>query len=61
MRGLDPTDKAVRVDGYIRSLRYDLMALAHAMGHEHPGLISLDQITITDGVGGVVPAATVVG
>ena len=61
VRGLDPTDKAARVDGYIRSLRNDLLSLAHAMGHEHPGDIDLDQITITDGAGGFVPAAAVVG
>lgn len=61
VRGLDPTDKAARVDGYIRSLRNDLLSLAHAMGHEHPGSIDLDQITITDGAGGFVPASTVVG
>ncbi len=60
VRGLDPTDKAARVDGYIRSLRSDLLSLAHAMGHEHPGDIRLDQITITDGAGGFLPASTVV-
>jgi glutamate synthase domain-containing protein 2 len=59
VRGLDPTDKATRVNGYIRSLRNDLLTLAHAMGHEHPSSISLDQITITDGNGGIVPAASV--
>ena len=58
VRGLDPTDKAARVDSYIRSLRYDLLALAHAMGHEHPSGIELDQITITDGTGGLTSATT---
>ena len=61
VRGLDPTDKAARVNGYIRSLRNDLLTLAHAMGHEHPSSISLDQITITDGNGGIVPASAVLG
>ena len=61
VRGLDPTDKAARINGYIRSLRNDLLTLAHAMGHEHPSSISLDQITITDGNGGIVPASAVLG
>lgn len=61
VRGLDPTDKAARVDGYIRSLRHDLLSLAHAMGHDHPGKIGLDQITITDGAGGFVPASSIAG
>ncbi len=58
VRGLDPTDKAARVDGYIRSLRNDLLSLSHAMGHEHPSDIGLDQIMITDGAGGLIPAST---
>jgi len=58
VRGLDPTDKAARVDGYIRSLRNDLLSLSHAMGHEHPSVIGLDQIMITDGAGGLIPAST---
>lgn len=61
VRGLDPTDKAARVNGYVRSLRHDLVSLAHAMGHDHPSMIGLDEITITDGSGSFVPASTVVG
>ena len=57
VRGLDPTDKAARLDGYVRSLRHDLLTLAHAMGHEHPSQIRLDEISLADGVGGWVSAA----
>ena len=56
VRGLDPTDKSNRVAGYLRALQHDLRALGHAMGHDHPSRIRLDQISITDGAGGLVPA-----
>ncbi len=46
VRGLDPTDKAARTAGYIDALRHDLRLLAHAMGHDHPGRITQDQITL---------------
>jgi hypothetical protein len=38
-RGLDPTDKAVRVANYISGLRGELVRLSHAMGAEHPSLV----------------------
>jgi len=57
VRGLDPTDKSVRVANYIRSLQHDLATLAHAMGHEHPSRIRIDQISVSDGQGRSVPAA----
>ena len=56
VRGLDPDDKSVRVAGYVRALQHDLRALAHAMGHDHPSRVRLDQISITDGAGGLHPA-----
>ena len=59
VRGLDPDDKSVRVAGYIRSLHHDLRALGHAMGHEHPSQIRLDQISITDGAGQLQPATEI--
>lgn len=61
VRGLDPTDKATRVEGYIRSLRHDLLALAHAMGHDHPSKIRLDEISVGDGAGKYAPAIGVFG
>ena len=57
--GLDPDDKSVRVAGYIRALQHDLRALGHAMGHEHPSQIRLDQISITDGAGRLQPATEI--
>lgn len=38
-RGLDPTDKAVRLANYIAGLRGELVRLSHAMGAEHPSLV----------------------
>ncbi len=35
-RGLDPADKSVRLDNYVRSLRHELIRLANAMGAAHP-------------------------
>ncbi len=39
-RGLDPTDKSVRVAHYIMSLRQELLQLSHACGAPHPSLVS---------------------
>lgn len=38
-RGLDPTDKSVRVANYIMNLRKELEHLAHACGQAHPALV----------------------
>jgi len=35
-KGLDPTDKAVRVANYCRNLRHDVEAIAHSCGVSHP-------------------------
>ncbi len=55
VRGLDPTDKSVRLAKYVLAFQHDLRALAHAMGHDHPSRIRLDQITIADGNGNFTP------
>jgi glutamate synthase domain-containing protein 2 len=60
-RGLDPTDKSVRAALYLRSFRHDLLSLAHAMGVEHPSLISLDQIALRGEGGLMVPGADALG
>jgi len=60
-RGLDPTDKAVRTAGYLRSFRHDLKALSHALGVEHPSLIRLDQIAMRASDGQMRDASTVLG
>ncbi len=38
-RGLDPTDKSVRVANYIMNLRRELRHLANACGKSHPALV----------------------
>ncbi len=56
VRGLDPADKSVRVANYLLAFQHDLMTLAHAMGHDHPGHITLDQVSLSDGHGRLLPA-----
>jgi len=60
-RGLDPTDKAVRLANYVAALSHDLDLLAAAMGVDHPALLRLDQIDINDTVHGLTPAAEHLG
>lgn len=47
--GLNVKDKAKRAEQYIKGFRSELLALAHAMGYEHPAQIGLEDIEI--GVG----------
>ncbi len=49
MRGLDPKDKATRVANYIVSLRKEMTRMSHAMGKQHPALVTLDDCEILDG------------
>jgi glutamate synthase domain-containing protein 2 len=51
-RGLDPTEKRVRVARYVSSLRIEMAKLTRAAGHVHPAFVTLDQIEILDGNGG---------
>lgn len=60
-RGLDPTDKAVRTANYLRSFRYELRNLAHAMGVAHPALIDIDQIAIRSDGGRMIDAGAAFG
>jgi glutamate synthase domain-containing protein 2 len=46
MRGLDPTDKSVRLANYITTLRKEILELCHACGVEHPAMITADQFEI---------------
>jgi glutamate synthase domain-containing protein 2 len=48
MRGLDPELKSVRAAAYMRHLRHELLALAHACGVEHPCEIDADCIEVLD-------------
>jgi len=59
VRGLDPTDKSVRMASYIKSLQRDLRSRGHAMEHGHQSKIRLDQISIGNGSGHTVPATEV--
>jgi len=45
-RGLDPTDKSVRLANYVAELRHELIRLSNAMGVEHPGLVRPEQVEI---------------
>jgi len=48
-RGLDPELKAVRAANYLVSLRRDLVKVSEAVGVDHPGLITPDDIDLLDG------------
>ncbi len=60
-RGLDPTDKAVRLANYVEALSTDLMKLSAAMGVTHPALIPADWIDIRDANGVLQPANQYLG
>lgn len=45
-RGLDPTDKSLRVAAYITALRHDMLRLAYACGVEHPSLVTGESIEL---------------
>ncbi len=45
-RGLDPTDKSVRVANYLMNLRRELLHLAHACGQAHPTLVEGESIEL---------------
>jgi glutamate synthase domain-containing protein 2 len=44
--GLDPTSKSVRLAGYVRSLRHELVRLAQVCGQPHPALVDLDHFEL---------------
>jgi glutamate synthase (ferredoxin) len=48
-RGLDPELKSVRAANYVVSLRRDLVKVSEAVGVEHPGLITPDDVDLLDG------------
>ncbi len=47
-RGLHPDQKSVRAANYLATLRHELLRLARACGHDHPGLIRPDQLSLLD-------------
>jgi len=50
-RGLDPTDKSVRLGSYITALHHELRALTHAMGATHPSLVDPSRVEFRSGAG----------
>ncbi|KAA0218079.1 FMN-binding glutamate synthase family protein [bacterium] len=46
MRGLDPTEKSVRVANYMKALHHDIMAIAWALGLEQPGDINREHMSM---------------
>jgi len=55
-RGLDPTDKAVRLGNYVAALHHELRMLSHAMGTTHPSLIDPAHVEFRAATGHLVPA-----
>ncbi|MCT1517227.1 FMN-binding glutamate synthase family protein [Dietzia cercidiphylli] len=49
VRGVDPTNKAVRCAAYIRSLRRDLVKISGAVGVPHPSLIGPEDVELANG------------
>ena len=50
VHGLDATVKSVRVANYLKTLRRDLLKVAEACGVTHPGLLTVRDIDIVNGV-----------
>ncbi len=46
VRGLDPTDKSIRLAGYVSTLRHEILQLSRACGQPHPSLVSGEQIDV---------------
>ncbi|CUR55575.1 putative glutamate synthase, large subunit [metagenome] len=61
VRGLDVTLKSVRVANYIRSLRRDLLKVSEAVGVPHPGLLSVADIDVLDGLRSATPIGELYG
>lgn len=47
-RGLDPTDKSVRVAHHLATLRFELLSLARSCGVVHPGLLRAEHLELLD-------------
>ena len=45
-RGLEPTDKSVRMANYVAELRHELIRLSNAMGVDHPSLVHPSQVEL---------------
>jgi glutamate synthase domain-containing protein 2 len=56
-RGLDPTDKSVRLANYLTGLRSDITKLSYACGAVHPTLVKRDAVELIDEPYGSMPLA----
>ncbi|MGN6132191.1 MAG: FMN-binding glutamate synthase family protein [Nocardioidaceae bacterium] len=59
--GLDPELKSVRAANYVKTLRRDLLKVAHAVGVSHPSLIGVDDVDLLMGQDDAVPLREVYG
>ena len=59
--GLDVDTKGERMARYLRSFRAELLSLAHACGHQHPGQFTGKDIEVSTGVNQFTPLSTVLG
>lgn len=53
-RGLDPTDKSVRVMNYVHALQSEILRLCHSIGITHPALIPESAVEIVNQEGSAV-------
>ena len=53
-RGLDPTDKSVRVMNYVHALQSEILRLCHSIGVTHPALIPESAVEIVNQEGSAV-------
>ena len=60
-RGLDPSDKSVRVANYVTGLRNELRMLAEAMGEEHPSLVDPAAVEMRIRRGELLPILDAIG
>ena len=61
MKGLDPESKSHRCANYVISLRRDLLKISEAVGVNHPGLITPDDVDIVVAQQGTRPLREVYG
>lgn len=59
--GLDHDDKSQRLTRYIRVFREELVSLAHAAGHAHPGQFTGDEVEFCTGVNTFTSLTEVIG
>lgn len=59
--GLDPEVKAERMERFIKSLRKELLSLAHAAGYQHPGEFGGLDVEFSTGVNHFTTLETVLG